>query len=69
MLLRRHCLDKAETLLFRNSTMQCSKGNVGCCLFQTNRIGDLRRPAVTTFDILSSALMLDSLPAVQRGLS
>jgi len=66
MSLRRCYLDKAVTLLFRNGTMQRCKGNVGCCLFQNTRI---KRPAVTAFNILSSALMLSSLPAVQRGLS
>jgi len=38
MSLRRIYLDKAETLLFRNSTMQHYKGNVSCCLFQNSRI-------------------------------
>jgi len=38
MSLRRRYLDKAVTLLFRNSTMQRYKGNVGCCLFQNTRI-------------------------------
>jgi len=38
MSLRRRYLDKAGTLLFRNSTMQRYKGNVGCCLFQNTRI-------------------------------
>jgi len=38
MSLRRLYLDKATTLLFRNSTMQRYKGNVGCCLFQNTRI-------------------------------
>jgi len=42
MSLRRCYLDKAVTLLFRNSTMQHCKGNVGCCLFQNTRIRDLR---------------------------
>jgi len=32
MSLRRCCFDKAVTLLFCNSTMQCYKGNAGCCL-------------------------------------
>jgi len=32
--LRRRYLDKAVTLLFRNSTMQRYKENVDCCLFQ-----------------------------------
>jgi len=41
MSLRRCYLDKAETLLFRNSIMQRYKGNVGCCLFQNTRIKDL----------------------------
>jgi len=36
--LRRRYLDKAVTLLFRNSTMQRYKGNAGCCLFQNTRI-------------------------------
>jgi len=38
MSLRRRYLDKAVTLLFRNSTMQRYKGNVGCCLLQNTRI-------------------------------
>jgi len=58
MSLCRHYLDKAVTLLFRNSTMQCFKGNVGCCLFQNTCI----RPAMTAFDILS-ALMLSTYGA------
>jgi len=41
MSLRRCYLDKAVTLLFRNSTMKRYKGNVGCCLFQNTRIRDL----------------------------
>jgi len=40
--LRRCYLDKAVALLFRNSTMQRYKGNVGCCLFQNTRIRDLQ---------------------------
>jgi len=40
MSLRRRYLDKAATL-FRDSTMQRYKGNVGYCLFQNNRIRDL----------------------------
>jgi len=40
--LRRRYLDKAGMLLFRNSTMQRYKGNVGCCLFQNSRIRDLQ---------------------------
>jgi len=39
---RRRHLEKAGTLLFRNSTMQRNKGNVGCCLFQTTRIRHLQ---------------------------
>jgi len=42
MSLRRRYLDKALTLLFRNSTMQCYKRNIGCCLFQNSRITDLQ---------------------------
>jgi len=42
MPLRRRYLDKAGTLLFRNSTMQHYKGNVGCCLLQNSRIRDLQ---------------------------
>jgi len=42
MSLRRRYLDKAGTLLFRNSTMQRYKRNVGCCLFQNTRIRDLQ---------------------------
>jgi len=42
MSLCRHCLDKAGTLLFCNSTVQRYKGNVGCCLLQNTRIGDLQ---------------------------
>jgi len=42
MSLGRCYLDKAVTLLFRNSTMQHYKGNVGCCLFQNTRITDLQ---------------------------
>jgi len=38
MSLRRRYLDKAVTLLFRSSTMQRYKGNVGCCLFQNTRL-------------------------------
>jgi len=38
MSLCRHYVDKAVTLLFGNSIMQCYKGNVGCCLFQNARI-------------------------------
>ena len=38
MSLRRRYLDKALTLLFRNSSMQRYKGNVDCCLFQNTRI-------------------------------
>jgi len=34
-------LDKAVTL-FRNSTMQCYKGNLGCCLFQNIYIRELQ---------------------------
>jgi len=40
--LDRRYLDKALTLLFRNSTTQRYKGNVGCCLFQNSRIIDLQ---------------------------
>jgi len=42
MSLRMRHLDKVETLLFRNSTMQSEKGNVGCCLFQTTRMRHLQ---------------------------
>jgi len=42
MSLRRRYLDRAITLLFRNSTMQRYKGNVGCCLLQNTRIWDLQ---------------------------
>jgi len=42
MSLCRRYLDKAGTLLFRNSTMQRYKGNVSCCLFPTTRIRDLQ---------------------------
>jgi len=38
MSLRRCYLDKAVTLLFRNSAMQRYKGNVGCCLFQNTAL-------------------------------
>jgi len=38
MSLRRRCLDMAVMLLFRDSTIQPNKGNVGCCLFQNTRI-------------------------------
>jgi len=34
--------DKSVTLLFHNSTMQCNKGNVGCCLLQNSHIRDLQ---------------------------
>jgi len=42
MSLCRRYLDKAVTLLFRNSAMQHYKGNVGCCMFQNTRIRDLQ---------------------------
>jgi len=42
MSLRRRYLDKAVTLLLRDSTMQRYKGNVGCCLFQNTRVKDLQ---------------------------
>jgi len=42
MSLRRCYFHKAVTLLFRNSTMQRYKGNVGCCMFQNTRIRDLQ---------------------------
>jgi len=42
MSLHRRYWDKAVTLLFRNSTMQCYKGNVGYCLLQNNHIRDLQ---------------------------
>jgi len=42
MSLCRRYLDKAQTLLFCNSTIQRYKGNVGCCLFQNTRLGDLQ---------------------------
>jgi len=42
MSLRRRCLDMAVMLLFRDSTIQPNKGNVGCCLFQNTRIWDLQ---------------------------
>jgi len=48
MSLRRRYLDKPVTL-FRNSTMQCYKGNVGCCLFQNTRIRDLQRQRVILY--------------------
>jgi len=35
-------LNKAVTLLFRNSAMQRCKGNVGCGLFQNTHIRDLQ---------------------------
>jgi len=38
MSLRRRYLGKAVTLLFRNSTIQRYKGNVGCCLFKNTHI-------------------------------
>ena len=40
--LRRRCFFKAVTLLFRNSTMQRYKRNVGCCLFRNSCIRDLQ---------------------------
>jgi len=42
MSLRRCYLDKAVTLLFRNSAMQHYKGNAGRYLFQSSRIRDLK---------------------------
>jgi len=42
MSLRKGYLDKAITLLFRNSTMQRYKENVGFCLFQNSCITDLQ---------------------------
>ena len=58
MLLRRRYLDKAVTLLFRNSTVQRYKGNVAVACSKTPTL----RPAVAAFDILS-VLMLSTCGA------
>ena len=62
MSLRRCYLDKAVTL-FHNSTMQCYKGNVGCCLIQNTRIRDLQWQHLIFYQLLFW------VTAVQSGLS
>jgi len=42
-------LDKAVTVLFRNSSLQRYKGNVGCCLLLNTRIWDLQWQGVWRF--------------------